>query len=172
MKRCGSSGGGGAAWDVEPERCLLAGTVFLGAIVVTDGSKSEKKKMAHKKNRRRWGTQKWVEGKKWPSRVFKEAGIRVASPQRRHAMQRRSVVHYGKGLVSQWRRELRSCRQEGVVPGLQRRSGLLRNRPEGSPKKYYPPQRRVLCHGGPESMGTVFLPSTFKVYHVIKIKYG
>ena len=28
---------------MELERCLLAGTVFLGAIVVTDGSKSEKK---------------------------------------------------------------------------------------------------------------------------------
>ena len=28
---------------MEPESCLLAGAVFLGAIVVTDGSKSEKK---------------------------------------------------------------------------------------------------------------------------------
>ena len=62
MKRFRSFGGGGATWDVESERCRLAGTVFLGTIVVTDGSKS--KKNAHKKNRRRWGTQKRVEGKK------------------------------------------------------------------------------------------------------------
>ena len=32
---------------MERERCRLAGTVFLGAIIVTNGSKSEKK--AHKK---------------------------------------------------------------------------------------------------------------------------
>ena len=43
MKRCGSVGGGGAAWDVESERCCLDGTVFFGAIVVTDGLKSETK---------------------------------------------------------------------------------------------------------------------------------
>ena len=43
MKRRGSSGGEGATRDVEPERCRLAGTVFLGTIIVTDGSKSEKK---------------------------------------------------------------------------------------------------------------------------------
>ena len=43
MKRRGSFGGGGAAWDVESERCRLAKTVFLGAIVVTGGSKSKKK---------------------------------------------------------------------------------------------------------------------------------
>ena len=48
MKRRGLSGGGGAAQDVEPEWCCLAGIVFLGAIVVTDGSESEKKN-AHKK---------------------------------------------------------------------------------------------------------------------------
>ena len=43
MKRRGLSGGEGDAWDVELEWCLLAGTVFLGDIVVTDGSKFEKK---------------------------------------------------------------------------------------------------------------------------------
>ena len=63
MKQRGSFGGEGVAWDVEPERCHLVGIVFLGAIVVTDGSKSKKKKMAHKKHRRRWGAQKRVEGK-------------------------------------------------------------------------------------------------------------
>ena len=44
MKRRGSSGGGGAAWDVEPERCRLARKIFLGAMVVMDDSKFEKKK--------------------------------------------------------------------------------------------------------------------------------
>ena len=43
MKRRGSAGGGGAAWDVESERCCLAGTVFFGAIVVTNVLKSETK---------------------------------------------------------------------------------------------------------------------------------
>ena len=43
MKQRGSSEGGGAAWDVEPERCRLAGTFFLGAIVVMEDLKSEKK---------------------------------------------------------------------------------------------------------------------------------
>ena len=37
MNRCGSSGGGGAAHEVEPKHCLLAGVDFLGAIVVDFG---------------------------------------------------------------------------------------------------------------------------------------
>ena len=48
--------------------------------------------------------------------------------------------------------ELRCCGPEGVILACQRRSGLR-------------------C-GGPEGMDTVFLPSTFKIYHVIKINYG
>ena len=43
MNQRGSSGEGGVARDVEPERCRLAGTVFLGAIVVAVGYKSTKK---------------------------------------------------------------------------------------------------------------------------------
>ena len=50
------SGGGGATSDVEPERCRLAGTVFLGAIIVTDDSKSEKN--AHKKKQETKGRTK------------------------------------------------------------------------------------------------------------------
>ena len=42
MNRRGSSGGGGAARDVEPERCRLDGTVFLGAIIVAVGKKYAK----------------------------------------------------------------------------------------------------------------------------------
>ena len=57
MKRRGSSGGGGATLDVEPEWCRLAGTVFLGAIVVNDGSKFEKKN-AHKKKQETKGRTK------------------------------------------------------------------------------------------------------------------
>ena len=37
MNRRRSSGGGGFARDVEPERCRLAGTIFLGARVVAVG---------------------------------------------------------------------------------------------------------------------------------------
>ena len=72
MKRRGLSGGGGAAQDVEPEWCCLAGIVFLGAIVVTDGSESEKK-MHTRRNRRRSVEQKLVEGKNGHRGVFKEA---------------------------------------------------------------------------------------------------
>ena len=57
MKRRGSSEGGGATRDVESERCHLVGTVFLGAIVVTDSSKSEKKN-AHKKKQETKGCTK------------------------------------------------------------------------------------------------------------------
>ena len=64
---------------MEPEQCLLAGTVFLGAIVVTNDSKYEKK-MEHKKNSRRWSGQKRVEEKKRLSQVFKEVGIGVSLP--------------------------------------------------------------------------------------------
>ena len=80
------------------------------------------------------------------------------------------MVRYGEGLVSQWRRELRSCGPEGVIPTSQRRSELHCCGPEGSPKKYYPPQRRmVLRCGGPESMGTVFFLSTFKIITLLKL---
>ena len=34
MNLCGSSKGGGAAHEVEPDRCLLAGVDFRGAMVV------------------------------------------------------------------------------------------------------------------------------------------
>ena len=103
MKWNGSSGVQGATQDVKLEQCRLAGIVFLGAIVVTDGSKSEKRKKEKKRhtrrNRRRRVAQKRVKGKKWPSRVFKEAwntsrftGAKDPSLRRRHATQRRSVV--------------------------------------------------------------------------------
>ena len=116
MKRRRSSEGGGAAWDVEPEQCRLAGTTFFDAIVVTDGSKSEKKKSAHKKKQETKGcTKKTFGGKKRQSRAFIEAwnssrfaSAKDPSPQRRHVTQRRSMVHYGEGLASQRRREPRS----------------------------------------------------------------
>ena len=37
MNRCGSSRGGGAARDVEPDRCRLAGVDLLGAMEVEPG---------------------------------------------------------------------------------------------------------------------------------------
>ena len=37
MNRCGSSGGGGAACEVEPDRCRLARVDFLGAMEVDLG---------------------------------------------------------------------------------------------------------------------------------------
>ena len=87
MKQCGSSGGGGVARDVEPERCRLDGTVFLGAIVVTDGSKSEKKKCTQEETRDKGAQQKKGGGKKSGHRGYlKRPGTRVASPRRRHAM--------------------------------------------------------------------------------------
>ena len=40
--RCGSSGGGGAAREVEPDHCCLAVVDFLGAIEVDIWGKSAK----------------------------------------------------------------------------------------------------------------------------------
>ena len=62
MKRRGLVGGGGAVRDVEPERCRLAGTVFFGAIVVTDGLKSETK-CKQEAMRNEGAHQKCLEGK-------------------------------------------------------------------------------------------------------------
>ena len=73
MKRHRSSGVGGAARDVEPERCYLNGIIFLGVIVVTDSSKSEKKKCTQEEIGDEGAHQKRVDGKTLPSRVFKEA---------------------------------------------------------------------------------------------------
>ena len=51
---------------------------------------------------------------------------------------------------------LRCCGPKGVVS-------------EGLPQEYFPPQwRRKLRRGGPESMGTVFFLSTFKIHQDIK----
>ena len=81
MKWRGSSGGGGVTRDVEPERCRLAGMVFLGAVVVTYGLKSEKKN-AHKKKQEINGRAKTGGGKKnGQPRVFIGVRIRVASPR-------------------------------------------------------------------------------------------
>ena len=48
MNLCGSSGGGGAAREVEPDPCLLIGIDFRGAMVVDLGLGFCK----HKKNGR------------------------------------------------------------------------------------------------------------------------
>ena len=47
MNLCGSSGGSGAAHEVKPDRCLLAGIDFMGAMVVDLGVEicKHKKKM-------------------------------------------------------------------------------------------------------------------------------
>ena len=58
---------------MELERYRLAGTTFLGSIVVTDGSKFEKKKCTQEKTGNEGAHQKREEGKKWPSWVFIEA---------------------------------------------------------------------------------------------------
>ena len=51
---------------MEPERCRLARTVFLGAIKVTNSSKSEKK--MHTRRNMRWRVvKKMGGGKKWPA---------------------------------------------------------------------------------------------------------
>ena len=56
MNRCGSSGGGGAAHELELDRCRLAGLDFLGAMEVDLGvqiyknnKKREGKKKGHPK---------------------------------------------------------------------------------------------------------------------------
>ena len=58
---------------MEPERCRLAGTVFLDTIVVTNGSKSEKKKCTQEETRDEGAHQKLLGGNKCPSRIYIEA---------------------------------------------------------------------------------------------------
>ena len=62
MKRCRSTEGRGAARGVEPERCYLAGMVFLGTVIVIDGSKSEKKNAHKKKEETNGRTKNCLEG--------------------------------------------------------------------------------------------------------------
>ena len=57
MKRSKYTEEGGSTRDVESGQCRLAGTVFLSAIIVTDGSNSEKKN-AHKKKQETKGCSK------------------------------------------------------------------------------------------------------------------
>ena len=93
---------------MEPEQCRLAGTVFLGTIVVTNDSKSEKKKCTQEETGDEGSHKKQVEGKKWSSRVFKEAwntshfaAAKDPSLQLSYATQQGSVVRCGEGLASQ-----------------------------------------------------------------------
>ena len=58
MNRCGSSRGGGAAREVEPDRCPLAGVDFLGAIAVELGMQISKKNK--KRDRKRKTQQKFA----------------------------------------------------------------------------------------------------------------
>ena len=62
MKQRGLAGVGGAAQDVEPKRRRLAGTVFFGAIIVTDGSKSGKRNAHKKKQKTKGRTKNCLEG--------------------------------------------------------------------------------------------------------------
>ena len=62
MKGRGSSGGGGATLDVELKRCLLAWIVFLVAIIVTDGSKSQKTNAHNKETGDKGDTKNCLEG--------------------------------------------------------------------------------------------------------------
>ena len=52
MNLCGSSGVGGAAREVEPDSCLLAGVDFRGAMVVDLGLEICKHSKKRKKERK------------------------------------------------------------------------------------------------------------------------
>ena len=61
---CGSSGGGGVTRKVEPDRCLLAGINFRGAMVVDLGLGicKHKKKKKKKQERERKGQPNFMWG--------------------------------------------------------------------------------------------------------------
>ena len=63
------SGGGGSARDVEPDRCCLAGTDFLGAMVVDFGYRSAKTTNLMKAGDEK-AAKNWVEGKMNSRQVF------------------------------------------------------------------------------------------------------
>ena len=58
MNLCGSFGGGGAAHEVEPDRCLLAWIDFCGAMVVDIGLGICKHKKKKKKKKTREGEER------------------------------------------------------------------------------------------------------------------
>ena len=53
MNLCGSSGGGGDARKVDPDRCLLAGVDFLGAMEVDQGVEICKHSKKKRENERK-----------------------------------------------------------------------------------------------------------------------
>ena len=65
MNRCGSSGGGSFSCEVEPNRFLLVGVDFLGAMEVDLGVEickiSKKKKKKKKRGRGKGGQIVWGE---------------------------------------------------------------------------------------------------------------
>ena len=62
MNLCGSSGGGGAAREVEPDYCLLAGINFPRAIVVDLGLRFCKHKKKKGRERRKGDQKLWGGG--------------------------------------------------------------------------------------------------------------
>ena len=63
MNRCGSFGGGGAAREVELDRCLLAEINFLGAMVDDRGVEICKHKKKRERGRKERAAKSHVEGK-------------------------------------------------------------------------------------------------------------
>ena len=84
MNRCGSSGGGGVACEVELGRYRLAGVDFLGAMEGDLWRKSEKKKIASKTREEAEGVAKkcWRE-KRSATRVF--IGPKIFAASLRHS---------------------------------------------------------------------------------------
>ena len=176
MNRRGSSGGGGAASDVESERGHLVGTVFLGAIVVAVDYKYAKN--AHQTRAGDEGAHKQrVKEKKWIA-----AGIDRSLKY--------DSLHHSKGSLRYSEAILRS--DEGLIAAAKIRASQRRSRLrccglEGGFKIVLPPQRRSkLRRGGSEMLRlyffpstevdhkvweTVFLPSAFKTHLSIKNKH-
>ena len=70
-----SFGGGGAAYDVEPEQCRLVGTVFLGAIAISVNLKYEKKCTLERVEYEGMHKEGWREKKFQPFASAKKASL-------------------------------------------------------------------------------------------------
>ena len=81
MNLCGSFGGGGTTSEVEPDRCILVGIDFHGAIVVDLGLGICKHK---KRERERKGRPNFMWGKnEKPLGYLKDLKITLAIPRRK-----------------------------------------------------------------------------------------
>ena len=133
---------------MEPKRCHLAGTVFFGAIMVTNGSKS-KKKMHTRRNRRQKEAPKII----WREKVSVVGiyrGLEYESLRRRKgpfAMAKRCSLRRRPSFTATNRASLLRIKRCGPSSSPWRTRGLVENLvPSAAAKQASPWQTRKYGH--------------------------